>query len=318
MTKVLLHTDDPDTALSVLARTHPDLGPSICTDYEGLAAAVAAEAPEIVYSCRFLPSDFPREALIGASSVRWVSNAGSGCNHLMPWDPEQVIVTNSAGVAAEAMANFALGAILYFALDVPGLVADQRARRWQVRSVRPLTGATLVVVGVGKTGQMAARQASAIGMRVRGVRANPQPTEGIECLFPPEALADALTGADYVLVCLPLTDRTRGMLDEAALARIGPGAVLVDLSRGGIVDHGAMVAALDDGRLRGAALDVFPTEPLPAESGLWARRDVLISPHCSGVCDGWEARSVEMFAENLTRWQAGWPLENIVDPTRGY
>ena len=110
----------------------------------------------------------------------------------------------------------------------------------------------------------------------------------------------------------------RGLIDAAAFAALKPGAVLVDVSRGGIVRQAALVDALKSGRLRGAVLDVFETEPLPGESPLWDMDNVIVTPHCSSVYDGWERRSVEMFCDNLDRWKRGEPLQNVVDPTRGY
>ncbi|MEM7238605.1 MAG: NAD(P)-dependent oxidoreductase, partial [Pseudomonadota bacterium] len=116
----------------------------------------------------------------------------------------------------------------------------------------------------------------------------------------------------------PLLPGTRGMFDSNAFSAVKPGAIFVDVSRGGIVRSDALIDALDAGRIAGAALDVMEAEPLPVEHPLWARRDVLISPHCSGVYDGWQARSLTWFAENLTRYRNGEPLRNIVDPARGY
>lgn len=318
MTRVLLHTDDAETAERILRAHHPDVEIATCADYDGLGDCVSTFQPDVVYSSRFSPATFPREALVGATSVKWISNAGSGCNHLLPWDPQQLTVTNSAGVAAEAMAQFALGAMLRFSMDVPGLMSDQRDRIWRARAVAPLTGKTLLLVGVGKTGQEAARLGAALGMRVTGVRRSAAPTQHLQHVYPPADISTVMADADFVLVCLPLTDQSRGLIGANALAAVKRGAVLIDLSRGGIVDMDALIDALDDGRLKGAALDVFPTEPLPADDPLWARKDILISPHCSGVYDGWEARSVEMFVANLSRWRAGETLENIVDPVAGY
>ncbi len=318
MTRVLIHTDAADEALGILRARLPDLTYATCDSYAGLAEAVAAHRPEVVYSCRFAPDPFPREALVEADSVRWISNAGSGVNHLAPWDPARVTVTNSAGVAADAMAEFALAAMLHFATGRPQLARDQAARRWRARMTRPVSGATLLCVGLGQTGRRMAALGKALGMRVLGVRASAAPTDNVDKVFAPDDLPRALAEADYVLACLPLTPASHSLLGETAFAALKPGAVLVDLSRGGIVDHDQMIAALDDGRLAGAALDVFPTEPLPQDDPLWGREDVLISPHCSGVYEGWEARSVEMFADNLERWRAGAPLLNVVDPVRGY
>ena len=318
MTRVLLHTNDPETARAVLARSHPDLRPEICADYESLAARVAETRPEVVYTCRFAPDPFPRVGLMEAPSVCWVSNAGSGVNHLAPWDPARVTVTNSAGVAAEAMAQYALGAMLYFSLDVPGLRADQRARHWRERSVAPLAGKTLLLIGLGKTGQRIAEIGAALGMEVLGIRANPRPTPSVTEVFAPKDRTMVLPRADFMLVCLPLLDSTHRLIGPQEFRVMKRGVVMVDLSRGGIVEQCALLKALEDGTLRGAAPDVFETEPLPPESPLWTRDDVLISPHCSGVHDGWEERSLELFAENLHRWRKGEPLENVVDPARGY
>ena len=317
--RVLLHTNDPGPALEVLRNDHPDLRPAICETYEDLARSVAEFDPEIVYTCRFQAGDFPREALIGAPGVRWISNAGSGCNHLMPWDPAEVTVTNSAGVAAEAMAQWTIGCMLHFALDIPGLQADQRGRIWNpVRSILPLTGRVLLQVGLGQTGRETARIAKAMGMTVIGVRANPKPTAHVDRVVSPADLAGVIGQADFISICLPLTDASRGLVDSNVLRKVKPGAVLLDQSRGGIVDHPALLEALKGPDLRAAAMDVFPTEPLPQDDPLWARDDVLISPHCSGVYDGWERRTVERFAENLARYRRGEHLLNVVDPVAGY
>lgn len=318
MTRVLIHTDATDETLDILTARLPDLIFAICDSYDGLPAALAAHQPEVVYTCRFSPAPFPREALVEAGSVRWISNAGSGVNHLAPWDPARVTVTNSAGVAADAMAEFALAAMLHFATGRPQLARDQAARRWETRMTRPMAGATLLCIGLGQTGRRMAALGKALGMQVLGVRAIAAPTGNVDRVFGPDQLKEAFADADYILVCLPLTDTSTGLLGPAAFAAVKPGAVFVDLSRGGIVDHNQLTAALDDGRLLGAALDVFPVEPLPKGDPLWQRENVLISPHCSGVYEGWEVRSVELFADNLHRWARGEPLKNVVDPAKGY
>ncbi|MEM7188262.1 MAG: D-2-hydroxyacid dehydrogenase [Pseudomonadota bacterium] len=318
MTRILIHTDAATEALGILSQRLPDLSYATCETYEGLADCVATHRPEVVYSCRFSPASFPRAALVEAESVRWISNAGSGVNHLAPWDPARITVTNSAGVAADAMAEFALAAMLHFSTGRPQLARDQATRRWEARTVRTLAGSTLLCVGLGPTGRRMAALGKALGMQVLGIRASGAATPDVDLVETPGALGNALADADYILVCLPLTASSRGMLGPAEFANMKPGAVLVDLSRGGIIDHAAMNSALDDGRLSGAALDVFPTEPLPPDDPLWQRENVMISPHCSGVYDGWERRSVEMFADNLERWLEGQPLSNVVDPEKGY
>ncbi|MEM8792243.1 MAG: D-2-hydroxyacid dehydrogenase [Pseudomonadota bacterium] len=318
MTRVLIHSDQPETALEVLAERHPDLSPAVCTDFASLPGRLTEIQPEVVYSSRFSSEPFPREALFATPSVRWVSNAGSGVNHLMPWDDSKVTVTNSAGVAAASMAHFAIGMFLHFSLDIPRMQRDQAARHWPTRGVTPLAGKTLVVIGVGKTGAETARIAKAMEMTVLGVRARPQPSPYVDEIVTTSEMTTVLSRADFILVCLPLLPGTRGLIGEDAFAAIKPASVLVDVSRGGIVVADALIRALDNGRLAGSALDVTDPEPLPAESPLWSHPKILISPHCSGVYDGWERRSVEWFAENLTRWRKGEALQNVVSPERGY
>ena len=157
-----------------------------------------------------------------------------------------------------------------------------------------------------------------MGVRVIGVRANPTPTEYVDLVYGFPDLHEALGAADFVVLCLPLTASTRHCIDEAAIAAMKPGAILVDVSRGGVAKGDALVAGLRSGALGGAALDVFETEPLPSDSPFWSLENVIITPHCSSVYEGWERRSAEMFGDNLARRLRGEPLENIVDPLRGY
>lgn len=317
---VLLHTDDPDTGRAILAEAHGDLTVHDHGSYAGLDAALAESRAEVVYTTRFLGgAGFPRAALLGAADVRWISVGGSGTDHLQPWDMARLTVTNAAGVAADMMAEYALGMMLHFSLDLPGLLRNKAGRHWAAAArVEPIAGRTLLILGLGKTGQAMARRAKAMGMRVLGMRANPAPVAHVDEVHGMAALRDLLARADYILVCVPLLPSTRGLLDRTAFAAMRPGGVLVDVSRGGVVEETALMEALSSGRLRGAALDVFQTEPLPADHPLWGFGNVVISPHCSSVHDGWEAEALRLFARNLTRYRRGEPLTNIVDPRRGY
>ena len=317
--RVLIHSLDPDLALESLKQTHPDIEPVICTDDEKLLDSVNAFTPDIVFSVRSGGNVFPRAALVESPSVKWVSNAGSGVNHLMPWNPEQVTVTNSAGVAADMMAEFALGIMLHFSLDINGLQRDRKRKHWQLnRLVEPIQNKTVVILGLGKTGQALARKSKSMGMNVHGVRANPKPTDCVDQVFQTTELKQALKLADYVVVCLPLLDSTQGLLGAGEFDYFKENAVLIDLSRGGIVQEQALIDALKHNKIAGAGLDVFETEPLPDNNPLWSFENVVISPHCSSVYDGWEKVSAQMFVDNLSRWRRGDALMNIVDPTRGY
>jgi phosphoglycerate dehydrogenase-like enzyme len=317
--KLLVHSDKPEPILEVLRQLQPDLEIVCCRDYESLPGLLAKEQPDILYSIRFAGTPgFPRAAILDCPSLRWVSVGGSGTDHLAPWDTERLTVTNAAGVGAETMAQYAIAAMLHFTLGLPAFAAQQRARRWLPGSVASVSGRSTVILGLGKTGQAVARLAKALDQRVIGMRARPQPTPHVDRVEPVERLHELLAEADFLVVCVPLTSRTRGLVDEAAFRTIKPGAVLIDVSRGGVVRQAALVEALKSGRLKGAALDVFETEPLPAENPLWGMENAIITPHCSSVYDGWERRSVEMFCDNLERWRRSDPLDSVVDPARGY
>lgn len=317
--RLMIHSDKAGELLEPLRRRHPDVELVLCTDYPSLPRLLEEHAPEALYTVRFAGTpNFPRPAILAAPSLRWVSVGGSGTDHLAPWNPERLTVTNAAGVGASTMAQYAIAAALDFTLGLPGFAAAQRERRWAPGNVGSVEGKTMLILGLGKTGQAVARLAKAHGMQVLGLRARPGPTPFVDRVEPVACLAELLPEADFLVACVPLTIETRGLIDEAALARLKPGAVLVDVSRGGVVRQAALIEALESGHLKGAALDVFETEPLPADSPLWGMANVILTPHCSSVDAGWEIRSIEMFCDNLDRWRRGETLSNVVDPGRGY
>lgn len=319
MTHVILHTDAPEAALTLAHERHPNVTFTGCDSYDALPEILRETQAEVVFSVRFAGTPgFPRSALMESADVKWVSVGGSGTDHLTPWDPDHVTVTNAAGVAADMMAEYAMGGLLHFFLDLPGFRKAQVAREWTAGQVRPIEGRNLLILGLGQTGQAVAKRAQAFGMSVTGMRARAQPTPNVEHVIPPEALDEALPRTDAVVVCVPLLPSTRDLLSAARIAMMKPGAVLVDVSRGGVVDQTALAAALASGALGGAALDVFEVEPLPKDSPLWTLENAILTPHCSSVYEGWELKSVAMFCDNLTRYLAGAPLTNIVDPKRGY
>lgn len=317
--KVILHTDRPEPGLAVLAETHPDLSVTACGTYAGLADAIASTDAEIVYTVRFAGTpSYPRSVLVESPTVRWVAVGGSGTDHLRPWDPAKVTVTNSAGVAADMMAEYVFGAMLSFSLGLRGFQREQKARNWIAGKVEPIQGRTLLILGLGKTGEAVAARAKAFGMTTLGVRARPRSTAHVDEVHATTDLPGLWGRADFILCAVPLLESTRGLVGAEAFAAMKPSAVLVDVSRGGVIDEPALLEALEDGRIKGAALDVFATEPLPPAHPLWGYDNVIVTPHCSSIYDGWDLKSARMFADNLTRYRRGAPLLNVVDPGRGY
>lgn len=253
------------------------------------------------------------DALRGARSLRWVHAHSSGADRPVYGElrARGVEVTTSSGANAGVVVQTALAGVLMLARCFPQLLAAQREKTWAplVGSGLPrdLAGQTAVIVGWGPIGQGLGALLSALGLRVIAVRSG---TGADSVRF--EDIHAVLPRADWLLLACPLTDRTRGLVDAAALALMPPGARLVNVSRGEVVDEPALIDALRSGALSGAYLDVFAHEPLPAESPLWDMPNVIVTPHTAGHSDGNEARVAALFLANLKRWNEGQPLLNRV------
>ena len=257
--------------------------------------------------------------------LRWVQATAAGAGEqlraaaLTPEELERVTVTTASGVHAGPLAEFCMLGLLYFTRGVPRLQADQRERRWDQHPVAELNGETLVILGLGAIGTEVARIAKALGMRTIGVnRTGRSDSSDVDAVHRSDRLLDLLPGADAVVATLPLTDETRGMLGAQALDRMKPGAVLINVGRGAVIDEQALIQALREGKLGGAALDVFATEPLPPESPLWDLPNVLLTPHTAALSIRENERIVQLFIKNLWRYIRGEPLLNRVDPQRLY
>ncbi len=295
----------------------------------------AAKEAEIIYSWRVLPQ--PDDA----PALRWVQLHMAGVDSIVGhplFTETDVIFTNASGIHAVPMAEYAIGMVLAFAHRMPRMFEDMGTKRWSsdrwARFVpSELRGAAIGIIGYGSIGREIARLADAFGMRVlaskRDLRAltdRSYVTDGIgdpeadipDRLYPPEAVPTMVADCDYVVLTAPLTEETRGMIDAAMLSKMKPGAVLINIGRGELVDEDALLAALKSGQLGGAALDVFHKEPLLGDSPLWAAPNVILSPHVSGFTPEYDNRAVEIFAYNLAHYVAGEPLVNVVDRSLGY
>lgn len=317
--RVLLFNDDTDGIAASLRAACPDVPFETCNTYAALPAHLTSFQPDIVYAVRFDGTPrFPKDALFGPDGPRWIANGGVGVDHFGQWNPDKVTVTNTAGVSSDMMAEYVMGGFLHFTLDVPRLQSDKASKHWRSRTVRPLKGQTLLIVGLGHTGQAIAARAKAFGMVVMGTRARPRPMENVDEVLGSDALPNVLPKANFVAVSTPLIPTTRHILDTNAFGLMKPGVIIADVSRGGVIDQTALVRAMTSGKVAGAVLDVFETEPLPPDNPVWDMENAIISPHCSAVFEGWKDASFGPFIENLARWRAGIALTNVVDPRLGY
>jgi phosphoglycerate dehydrogenase-like enzyme len=282
----------------------------------------AADEADVIFVW-FTGRDLLEKVWSMARCVRWVHASSAGVDTLMfPALAESPVpLTNARGAFSWSLGEFALAAILFFAKDLRRMVRSQEAGKWEPFDVEGVRGKTVGIVGYGDIGRAVAERARAMGIRVLAVRRRPGLSEGdplLERVFPPESRAEMMAMSDYVVLAAPLTPETRGLVGEAEIAQMGPKAVLINVGRGPVVEEKALIRALEDRRIRGAALDVFEQEPLPAGHPFFRLDNVLLSPHCADHTTGWTAQSMAVFLDNFERFRKGEPLRNMVDKRRGY
>ena len=316
--RVLVHFGRPDPLIERLRTLFPDIEIGACENYDGLGAALDDFRPDAQFHIRFEDKPYPAGILMATPSLSWIAVGGVGIDHLGMWDTDRLTVTNGAGVASHSMAWYAIGGMVALAMNFPRFMRAQMRHEWRASSVGQIDGKTVAIIGLGQTGQAVANKAAALGLRVIGAKARPRPMEHVDMVHGPEGLHDMLAEADVVVVAVPRTAQTAGLMNRAAFAAMKPGAYLIDVSRGGVVEAVALVEALKSGRLGGAVIDVHDPEPMPADAELWDMDNVIITPHSSSVYEGWELDALDIFADNLKRLRADEPLVNVVDPIRGY
>jgi phosphoglycerate dehydrogenase-like enzyme len=270
-----------------------------------------------------LNNDVLRAAFLRAPKLRWVHVLWAGVEKLL--FPEliesPVPLTNGRGVFKDGLGEFALASIFYFAKDVRRLVRNQEQGKWEQFDNFEVRGQVLGVVGYGGIGREAARLARAVGMKVLAVRkrtalAGDDPL--VDRVYAPDQLHEMLALSDYVLVATPLTPETKGMIGEAELRAMKQSAVIINVGRGPVIVEPAFIAALEQGAIKGAALDVFDTEPLPSGHPFYRLPNVLLSPHAADHTVGWADLAMHRFIDNFERFRSGQPLENVVDKKAGY
>jgi len=289
-------------------------------------ATSEADMVRLIGPCQVaFTSRLTAEAFARAQHLRWLHSPAAGVGSMLfpAMQNSPVVMSNSRGMNAGAVAEHALLLLLAVTRRLPEAVRAQDERRWisnELSGLPCLRGKTLGVVGLGAIGQALAVMAAALGMRVIGTRREvdaPVPA-GVADAFAPEALPRLLAEADYVVVAAPLTAETKGLLGAAEFRQMKPSAWLVNVARGKIVREADLVEALRDGVIAGAALDVVEHEPLDSGSPLWSMPNVLLTPHVGGFrADYWEA-ATDLFAASLEKYLRGEQPANIVDKLAGY
>ncbi len=320
---------DPRIETQVLAREEAllfwgrPLPPGADADAVQKRLAKALAAADVLFG--FPPAAHrASELLKQAPKLRWFQAASAGVDRLGAGGVlgRRVLVTSSSGIHATPIGEYVLGIILMFAKGLHRCLRAQAHREWHRYVPSELRGKTVGIVGMGHIGTEVARLAKAFGCRVlasrRSVRSRIKDHPLADELLPAADLPYLLGESDFVVVAVPLTAETRHLINEEALRAMKPTAFLINVAHGAVVDEAALVRALKEGRLAGAALDVFQREPLPVDSELWEMENVIVTPHISGGTELYFQRAVDLFCENLRRYLASEPLINLVDPERGY
>lgn len=290
---------------------------------------------EVLYTNMVLP--LPEQV----PNLRWLQFHWTGIDHAIGHPllkKTGLVITNLSGVGSSTMAEYAVMMALALGHRLPELMSHQKRSewpkdRWERFSPREIRGSTVGIIGYGSIGRQIARLMHEFGATILATKRDvlhPADTgytpEGmgdpdgdlVYRLYPPQALHSMLKECDFVMITVPLLPETRNLIGPNELAVLKPTAFVVDVSRGGILDHAALYTALRDQKIAGAGLDVFPVEPLPSEHPLWKLPNVILTPHISGDTPYYDERAVAFFGENLLRYLAGADLFNRVDITRGY
>ena len=276
-------------------------------------AAGAIADTEILYAWKF-----PAPLYARAGRLKWLQVMGAGVDWaLVPELPPHVQVTRAPGVFGPWMAEYVVAWCSWVTQRMKVYRDAQRQRRWDDHVLPDrLGGKTVTIVGLGDIGRDIARAARALGMRVLGVSRRGRPVREATRMYPVAAMARALREADFVVLLLPLTPETRGIIGADALSVMKSTAWLINIARGAVVNESALMEALEQRRIAGAVLDVFDREPLPPSHPLWKMDNVVVTPHISGPSTADAIAPV--FNDNLARYLAGRPLRHIVDRRQGY
>jgi phosphoglycerate dehydrogenase-like enzyme len=306
----------------------------VTVSLEGLADAALDDVEVLLRGP--LPAPVFDRLLARCPNLRWVHSATAGVERVLtPQALERgLTITNARGVFSRPIAEYVMLMVLAIARHLPELLELQRERTWQPLEARELRDVTVGIVGLGSIGRAVAALASGFGCRVVATRRRmgegfgsghdddgqplPSVDEARSRILPPDALPELLADSDFVVLALPLTPETEDLIDDAAFAAMKPGAWLVNVARGRLVDDRALLRALRQGRIGGAVLDAFRDEPLPPDSPFYDLANVVITPHTSWSSGRVLDRSIELFCDNLRRFRSAEPLQNVVDPVVGY
>ena len=254
------------------------------------------------------------EVLRQATNLKWIQALGTGVDNLvdLPSLRRDVTITNVRGIHGAAVSEAAIMSMLALARDFTRVIRNQDRQFWERWPTRLLEGKTVGILGMGVIAEALAPRCKALGMSVVGISSVKRAVAGFDRVYGRDELVSAVRELDYVVVLTPYSPATRHIVDDAVLSAMKPTSYLVNLARGGVIDEPALIAALQNGQIAGAALDVFSQEPLPQHHPLWSMKNVIIMPHLGGFFDGYADRALPVVEENIRRFLVG-DLANMIN-----
>ena len=286
------------------------------------AAELAQAAPEAdaILNGEFKDPTLFKAVFPLATKARWVHTLSAGVEHVLTPAiiASPIPMTNGRGVFRRPLGEWAVSAMLHFQYGHRRLIRQQEQGVWEAFDIEELHGTTVGIVGYGGLGSAAAERAKAFGCKIAALRRKPVSDPLVDQTYTRETLLEMMAACDFIVCAAPSTPETRGMIGAREIAAMKPSGVVINIGRGPVIDERALIAALEQGRIRGAALDVFEVEPLPAGHPFYKLKNILLSPHSADHTPGWQDRAVDCFLENFARFYQGEPLENVVDKHAGY
>lgn len=320
--KILISFDLPSIYVEQIRNVSPNV--DVVESKDKKEALQLIEDGDILYA-----GFFSKELFLAAKKLKWIQTSGAGVEGFL--FPEvvnsQVIVTNAGGVHPTPVSEHVLGMMLCFCRKLHIFIRNQTEKKWEraeswtsTEQIGELSGKTLGIIGLGRIGTEIATKAKCLGMKVIATKRDPShtPMTSVDWLIRPADLNELLTESDFTVLSLPLTKETQGMIGEAQLKSMKQTGILINVSRGKIIQEDKLIEALKQGWIAGAGLDTFENEPLPEKSELWNFKNVIITPHIAGLTPYYMERLTDIFCENLNHFIRNEPMINVVDKTHGY
>ena len=301
------------------------LGPGVTYEITNDPARAEELAPhaDLILTGVGAPASVVKIAIDGAAKLQWLHSLSAGVDHLMATRlrESEIPVTNAKGAYSQSLGEYCIATMLYFAKDLRRMMVSQQAGKWDVFNIDMLEGKTLGVLGYGDIGRAAARRAKAFGMKVIALRRRPEKSVGDESadeIWGMDRKLELMGACDYLLLAMPNTPDTQGIVGDVELRAMKTDGVIINLGRGNAIDEKALISALQERRIRGAALDVFEVEPLPDGHVFYGMDNILVSAHTADHSGTWLEDSMGIFLKNFACFVNGEPLLNLVDKSVGY